>query len=199
MNTLIINTAFDDADYIVVKGNKSFCKKATKLDKHSESALPFIDELLSKAELNLKDIDVFAVNIGPGSFTGIRIGTALVKGFASVLKDKKIIVFNSFEPVAISNKNSKIIVIKASKDDYYAGINDNGKIVKCCIMLNSEVEKEKNIFEFNCNYNAEDLIALIDIKTQNKQFCTINDVNPLYLKLSQAEKELLKKENNNVD
>ena len=199
MNILIINTAFDDADYIVINNGKNFCKKATKLDKHSESALPFIDELLQQAKLAISDIDVFAVNIGPGSFTGIRIGVALLKGFASVLTDKKIVVFNSFEPVAISNKSKSPILIKASKDDYYAGLNEDGKIKKCFIITNEDVLKENNALEFNGTYNDEDLIALINKKIQDKEFSTINDTNPLYLKLSQAEKELLKKEQNNVD
>ena len=49
---------------------------------HSETLLPMIESLLSFFSLNVKDIDLFAVSTGPGSFTGVRIGVATVKGLA---------------------------------------------------------------------------------------------------------------------
>lgn len=49
---------------------------------HSETLLPLIDDTLKKAGKTIDDIDAFAVTNGPGSFTGLRIGCALVKGLA---------------------------------------------------------------------------------------------------------------------
>ena len=49
---------------------------------HSETLLPAVEFLLSSACLNIDNIDVFACATGPGSFTGVRIGTAAVKGLA---------------------------------------------------------------------------------------------------------------------
>ena len=49
---------------------------------HSETLLPMIESLLSFFSLTAKDIDLFAVSSGPGSFTGVRIGAATVKGLA---------------------------------------------------------------------------------------------------------------------
>lgn len=49
---------------------------------HSQTLLPLTDQTLKKAGVELKEIDAFAVTIGPGSFTGLRIGAALVKGMA---------------------------------------------------------------------------------------------------------------------
>jgi tRNA threonylcarbamoyladenosine biosynthesis protein TsaB len=49
---------------------------------HSQTLLPLTDETLKKAGVELKEIDAFAVTCGPGSFTGLRIGAALVKGLA---------------------------------------------------------------------------------------------------------------------
>ncbi|MBQ8894418.1 MAG: tRNA (adenosine(37)-N6)-threonylcarbamoyltransferase complex dimerization subunit type 1 TsaB [Clostridia bacterium] len=49
---------------------------------HSQTLLPLTDETLKKAGISLKEIDAFAVTSGPGSFTGLRIGAALVKGMA---------------------------------------------------------------------------------------------------------------------
>ncbi len=49
---------------------------------HSRTLMPMIDNALSQADMKISEIDAFAVNAGPGSFTGIRIGVAAVKGLA---------------------------------------------------------------------------------------------------------------------
>lgn len=49
---------------------------------HSENLLPMVEELLGKFRLTPRDIDLFACTAGPGSFTGIRIGVATIKGLA---------------------------------------------------------------------------------------------------------------------
>jgi len=54
--------------------------------KHSENLIPLIDRLLKKEKLSLKQIDAFAIDRGPGSFTGLRIGFSLLKGFLAVRK-----------------------------------------------------------------------------------------------------------------
>lgn len=47
---------------------------------HSENLLPMVETLLNKLNLTVDDVDLFAVSVGPGSFTGVRIGVATVKG-----------------------------------------------------------------------------------------------------------------------
>ncbi len=49
---------------------------------HSQTVLPMVESLLSAFSLSARDIDLFAVSTGPGSFTGVRIGAATVKGLA---------------------------------------------------------------------------------------------------------------------
>lgn len=49
---------------------------------HSKTLMPMIDNALSQADLKIDNIDAICVNSGPGSFTGIRIGVAAVKGLA---------------------------------------------------------------------------------------------------------------------
>ena len=59
------------AEYTVNNGNT-----------HSETLLPMIEALLAQFSLSVSDIDLFAVSSGPGSFTGVRIGAATLKGLA---------------------------------------------------------------------------------------------------------------------
>lgn len=49
---------------------------------HSETMLPMIEQLIKNLSLTVADVDIFAVTEGPGSFTGVRIGVAAIKGLA---------------------------------------------------------------------------------------------------------------------
>lgn len=57
---------------------------------HSETILPMIDDVMKKSGQTPQNIDVFAVANGPGSFTGLRIGVATVKGLALAAKKKAV-------------------------------------------------------------------------------------------------------------
>lgn len=50
--------------------------------KHAETALPMMEQMLEENGVAISQIDCFAVDIGPGSFTGVRIGVSAVKGLA---------------------------------------------------------------------------------------------------------------------
>ncbi len=53
---------------------------------HSQNIMPMIEFMLEKAEISVNDIDCFAAAVGPGSFTGVRIGVATVKALAFAAK-----------------------------------------------------------------------------------------------------------------
>ncbi len=57
---------------------------------HSQTLLPMLDEIVKMTELDLKTIDAIAVAKGPGSFTGLRIGSATAKGLGLAL-DKPLV------------------------------------------------------------------------------------------------------------
>jgi tRNA threonylcarbamoyladenosine biosynthesis protein TsaB len=66
---------------------------------HSERLMTAVDNLLKQSELDLDDIDAFAVAIGPGSFTGLRIGLSTVKGL-SYATGKRIVTVPTLEAFA---------------------------------------------------------------------------------------------------
>ena len=66
---------------------------------HSRTLMPMIDSTLKNGEIDLDSIDYFACSVGPGSFTGIRIGVAAIKGLADGLK-KKCIPVSTLEALA---------------------------------------------------------------------------------------------------
>jgi tRNA threonylcarbamoyladenosine biosynthesis protein TsaB len=68
---------------------------------HSQTLLPMLDEVAQMIELDLGTIDVIAVSAGPGSFTGLRIGSATAKGLGLAL-DKKIISVPTVDALAFN-------------------------------------------------------------------------------------------------
>ncbi|MBR2471591.1 MAG: tRNA (adenosine(37)-N6)-threonylcarbamoyltransferase complex dimerization subunit type 1 TsaB [Clostridia bacterium] len=84
MKILAIDTSCTVATAAVMDDNKLLGEYYID-DKltHSQKLMPMIDALLKELNLTAKDIDVFAVSTGPGSFTGLRIGIATAKGFAA--------------------------------------------------------------------------------------------------------------------
>ncbi|MGN0538572.1 MAG: tRNA (adenosine(37)-N6)-threonylcarbamoyltransferase complex dimerization subunit type 1 TsaB [Candidatus Fimenecus sp.] len=66
---------------------------------HSQTLMPLVAETLEKSGVSIKDIDLFAVTNGPGSFTGVRIGIASVKGMADAL-GKKCVPVSTLEAIA---------------------------------------------------------------------------------------------------
>ncbi len=89
---------------------------------HSETLMPLIKQLLKEANLILPQIDLLVCDIGPGSFTGIRIGISTVKAFSDSLEIPSIGI-SSLEALAYSLKNDSIIcsILDCKNDNcYYA-------------------------------------------------------------------------------
>lgn len=76
---------------------------------HSRTLMPMVDNALSQADMKIDDIDAFCVNAGPGSFTGIRIGVAAVKGLA-LCKDKPCTGISTLESAAYNFVDENCIV-----------------------------------------------------------------------------------------
>ena len=78
---------------------------------HSETLMPLIKQLLNECELSLNDIDLLVSDIGPGSFTGIRIGVSTCKAFSDSLNIPCVGV-SSLEVLAYNIKDDGIIMSK---------------------------------------------------------------------------------------
>ena len=137
---------------------------------HSVKLMPLIDELLKETKVNLKDIDLFVCDKGPGSFTGIRIGISTIKAFIDVT-NKKAIGITSLEALAYGVEEEGIIcsLIDAKNENVYYGLfkkerNDIKQVGKLEFNNINEIInilgqiKEKIIFIGNGSLNYKELI-----------------------------------------
>ncbi len=95
---------------------------------HSQTLMPMVEQTLKDSKKNIKDIDLFAITNGPGSFTGVRIGIASVKGMADAM-NKKCIAVSTLETIAEPLKNEDSIacaVMDARCNQVYTAIFENG-------------------------------------------------------------------------
>lgn len=117
--------------------------------KQSEMAIPYIDLALKEAKIKLKDIGEVVVTIGPGSFTGIRIGMCIAKVLAT---------FHNIPLKAISSLNAyayqpkSIVILDAKAQRGYVGIYQNHQcIVKDCVL---EIEKIQQLIKQYEDYSV---------------------------------------------
>lgn len=83
MNILGIETSTKTGSVAVMNRHRLVCQYTLSIEvTHSERLMATVDRVLKDARMSLKDISGFAVSIGPGSFTGLRVGIATVKGLA---------------------------------------------------------------------------------------------------------------------
>lgn len=187
---------------------------------HSENFMPLIKKSLEDAKLSLNDIDVIGIVVGPGSFTGIRIGIASCKAMAEVI-GIKVIPIVSLESLAGNEiENSEVIcsMIDARNNQVYCGIfdrnveskeeliaddinsvlekvskYDNIVFVGDGAVLHRDLIKEKMVgknisFSENNKQNVNSLGIITYKKACKKEFLTADEVIPMYLRKSQAER-----------
>lgn len=122
MKILGVDSSTKTANVSITCDDKLITKKIDNEVTHSEKLLPLIDNCLKELNININDIDIFACTIGPGSFTGIRIGIATLKAFAKV-NNTDIFAISTLDVLAYSkisdNSNYLVSLIDAKNDRTY--------------------------------------------------------------------------------
>jgi len=204
MISLLIDTSTSNLTVSIINNQNILYKyQESILSDMSSKILPIIDSGLNKLNFKLNDIDrIFVVN-GPGSFTGIRVGVTVAKTIAWALK-KDIIHLSSLELIATTPTAKKYIVsmIDARRGNVFAGIYDRElNCIKEDKLISLEELSDLNSDYEYVSYDNINLDSVIKpniniLKIINKH---INDegvnphnLNPNYLKLTEAEENKLK-------
>ena len=185
---------------------------------HSENLMPLIDEILKKNKVDIKDINLLACCVGPGSFTGIRIGVASIKPIAEVL-NIKVASVTSLEALARNieiDQKTIVSLIDAKNNQVYCGIFSSDYEKKDEYVANdineviSILEKYENIVFVgngailhkdlirnripNCLFSESNEQSAVSIgkigykKYLKNELCDADTILPIYLRKSQAER-----------
>lgn len=220
MKILCVDTSSNLCSVAILEDNKLI--KKIELNNgltHSETLMPLIKEILDECNLSLKNIDLLVSDIGPGSFTGIRIGVSTIKAFSDSL-NIPCVGINSLEVLAYNVKTNGLIcsTIDCKNDNCYFAlfelINDDYMILEepcsksvteVLELLETKYHTQKINFvgdglplkSTNLNLNIQNL-GLAGYNKFLKNKLIGEDVLPLYLKKPQAQKQLEEKLSNNL-
>lgn len=118
MKILSIDTSSDICGVSILENNNLIINLDSSTGRtHSENLMPIIQDAFQKSSLSLKYIDLISCDVGPGSFTGIRIGVATCKAFSDSL-DIPCVGVSSLEVLAYNMKDS------LSENEYICSILD---------------------------------------------------------------------------
>ena len=133
---------------------------------HSETLMPLVQQLLKECNLSLKDIDLLVSDIGPGSFTGIRIGVATCKAFSDSI-NIPCIGISSLDVLAYNIKKEGII---CSTIDCK---NDN-----CYFALYELKDKNYNVLQETCAKSVNEVLKLLNNQYSDKNISFVGDGIP---------------------
>ena len=223
---LVATVAVMDEEQVIAEYSINYKKT------HSQTLVPMLDEMMKMLEFDLKEIDYIATAGGPGSFTGLRIGAATVKGLAFAL-NVPVVSVKTVDALSMNGYAFDGVIcpmMDARREQVYTGlyefIDGNHSIIKeqCAVpvaeivdainalgkkvmFLGDGVPVYKDIIEANIEVpyvyapphmnrqraSALGTLALNYIK--DGLVTTGEEFSPDYLRLSQAERERLEKEN----
>lgn len=131
---------------------------------HSTTLMPMLESLVGITEIELKEIDAIAIAAGPGSFTGLRIGSATAKGLAYSL-NKPIIPVPTLDALAFNIQFFDGIIcpiMDARRSEVYNGLYTfkNGEFIK--LTEQRAISVDNLIKELKENYPEESIVFLGD-------------------------------------
>ena len=212
MNILAMDTSTHSLSIAVIKDNKILASRNIRLKENLSSAIiPEIKEVLRKAKLALPALDGFAVGLGPGSFTSLRVGLSTIKAL-SFASGKPVVGISSLDVIAMNVKNDGPLCVLSDakrnllyacfyekkdgsierKSDYLLVSSDNlmGRIFKKTILvgdgiriLESQTKKMKGKVTAASQWmpQAKNLARLALQRFEEKEFNDIDRLIPLYL------------------
>jgi len=174
---LIINTSGNGIDLVL--GDKALHTDAEK----QAIALPSaVAEFMQKNNVKMSDLTAVGVVVGPGSFTGIRMGIAYAKGLGIGL-NIPVIPVNLFELYLYENPDA-FVAIDSNRGDFFVA----SKIHAPCTMTIDEIETEQMKCPMTVGHKPYNLMHAKNIVEQKLKDKKIDPVIPMYLRPSYAEK-----------
>lgn len=194
MTRLILDTSSDYLVLVLSQDNTVIASQVLHAGRKMSELLLFqLDNMLNSSSIDISEIDEFYAGVGPGSFTGVRIGVALVLGVSSAL-NKKAYGLSSLDVEAIVSGKKNLKTASLLKGDVYA-VRDydftNNVFSEYYVY-----EIHENINEYTLVNNNKSYFPNISYAVQSGRLWDFRaDCLPIYLRKSEAELNLDKKSN----
>ena len=188
MKALIFDSTSEDLLVMLISGEKTdYIISSGDKRSHNSKILELADELLTRNNLTVSDIEYVSSVTGPGSFTGIRIGVSTANAL-SYGSGAELVDVNAFEAMAYGIKDA-LCLIDALHGNYYFAKVTGGVISETGYMEKAQADEDKSekVFRTVDRTYASKLAAVIKDKAEKNQ--TAKKLMPLYLRKSQAERE----------
>ncbi|MFP4478189.1 MAG: tRNA (adenosine(37)-N6)-threonylcarbamoyltransferase complex dimerization subunit type 1 TsaB [Candidatus Izemoplasmatales bacterium] len=161
---------------------------------HSVTLMPLLREMLDKASLELKDLDQVIVGVGPGSYTGVRIGVTVAK-MVAYLNDIKVSKISSLALMAShSDKEYVLPLIDARRGNAFMAFlkQDNQQMTYLTqdILMNIETFKSKRDEEYEVVESGQPQIEKILKSSLLEEVNNVHELVPNYLQVTEAERNL---------
>ena len=199
MRSLLLDTSNSFINIYVVENNEIFVEEHIKVLKDmSNIIMPKIRELFDRLDFDIKDVDKLFVTIGPGSFTGVRIGITVIKTIGYSLNIPICPISTLAYLASISTDEKRILsIIDARRGNVFAGYYDNNlDRIKEEELISYEENKKNNydiVVSYDGVYNSNvinvDILKLIN-KHLNDKSINPHSLVPNYLKKTEAEEKL---------
>lgn len=194
MTRLILDTSSDYLVIVISQDNTVIASQVLYAGKKMSELLLFqLDNMLESSSININDIDEFYAGVGPGSFTGVRIGVALVLGLSSAL-NKKAYGISSLDVEAIVSEKDLLKTASLLKGNVYAVRNyDFTNNVFSEYYVDEICE---NINDYTLVNNNKSYFPNISFAVRSGRLWDFRaECTPIYLRKSEAELNLDKKSN----
>lgn len=151
---------------------------------HSQTLMPLVEDALNDSCVSIKDIDLFTVTNGPGSFTGVRIGISAVKGMADAL-NKKCFAVSTLEAIAEPLKGEDVIacaVMDARCNQVYtASFNLGNRLCEDKAVLIDELGDELKQYDKKVVFIGDGSLLCYEKLHEIIQNCEVADENIRYI------------------
>lgn len=174
----VINTSGAGLEF-VLDGNH----KAVTVEKQSVALATAAESFLAECGAKWRDITAIGVVVGPGSFTGIRMGIAYAKGLAMGL-NIPVVGLSAFDLYLAANPDA-FVAIDSGRGDFFVASSQHAP----CTMTIEELETEQMKCPRTVGHKPFDLKLGVDIVRKKLERGNLEPVVPMYLRPSYAEKK----------
>lgn len=205
MRLVAVNTSGLSLEIAVTDGDRTYAFRDDRFRQASAELMPAMDALLKEAGFSVRDADAFGVCVGPGSFTGIRIGLSAVRALCYAL-GKRAVAVNMGEVLAyniLTDADSIVPVWDAGNGYAYIAAYENRsmrELLAPCVLKETQVEAfladidepyvtvtDAKMRRFGGAGTAFGLDRAVRAGAERGEFLSYEQLQPLYVRRSQAE------------